>query len=87
MLSILSPEVKSDILTHLNANTAQAYSPLSSEELQYRGHLRNFFNRLAAGPGLSDANPVPTSDKPWRDNRAAITVTKEVRRSMHVATL
>ncbi|VDM31981.1 unnamed protein product [Hydatigera taeniaeformis] len=77
LVSLLAPDTKSDILAHLHERPDECFTPLSSEDSKFRCYLRKFFNRLAAGPGLTDLKPASALDKPWRDPRAADTISKE----------
>ncbi|CDS42750.1 rhoptry protein [Echinococcus multilocularis] len=77
LVSLLPPEVKADILARLHEKPDECSTPLAPEDSKFRCYLRKFFNRLAAGPGLSDLKPISTLEKPWRDPRAANTVSKE----------
>ncbi|KAL5967765.1 ERI1 exoribonuclease 2 [Taenia solium] len=77
LVSLLTPEVKSDVLARLHEKPNECSTPLSSEDSKFRCYLRKFFNRLAAGPGPSDSKSASAFEKPWRDPRAANTISKE----------
>ncbi|KAL5109651.1 hypothetical protein TcWFU_000163 [Taenia crassiceps] len=77
LVSLLTPEVKSDILARLHENPDECSTPLLPEDSKFRCYLRKFFNRLAAGPGLSDSKTTSGLEKPWSDPRAANTISKE----------
>lgn len=77
-MSLLTPEIKSDILARLHEKPGECSTPLSPEDSKFRCYLRKFFNRLAAGPGLSDSKPASALEKPWSDPRASNTISKEV---------
>uniref|UniRef100_A0A5K3F552 Non-specific serine/threonine protein kinase n=2 Tax=Mesocestoides corti TaxID=53468 RepID=A0A5K3F552_MESCO len=68
LMPLLSATSKSEILARLHTRSEQCPTPLSPEESKFRSCARNFFNRLAASPGLSDLNPSSfsrSSGRPW----------------------
>ncbi|KAM3180592.1 hypothetical protein ACTXT7_015985 [Hymenolepis weldensis] len=78
LMSVLSSKVKTEILDQLQNKFRRLITPLPSEENKFRSYLRTFFNRLSAGPGVSDYQPASKMSKLWRDNALSNTVSKEI---------